>query len=46
MGRFSLRIPKTLHSELEFLAQDEGISLNQYIIYTLTSLPYTFKKVN
>lgn len=36
MGRFTLRIPKTLHSELEILAKAEGISLNQYIIYTLT----------
>ncbi len=36
MGRFTLRIPKTLHSELEGLAKGEGISLNQYIIYTLT----------
>ena len=36
MGRFTLRIPKTLHSELEVLAKGEGISLNQYIIYTLT----------
>ena len=36
MGRFTLRIPKTLHNELEVLAKGEGISLNQYIIYTLT----------
>ncbi|MEW5959812.1 MAG: toxin-antitoxin system HicB family antitoxin [Chloroflexota bacterium] len=36
MGRFTLRIPKTLHTELEVLAKGEGISLNQYIIYTLT----------
>lgn len=36
MGRFTLRIPKTLHQELEGLARDEGISLNQYIVYTLT----------
>lgn len=36
MGRFTLRIPKTLHSELEILAKDEGISLNQFIIYALT----------
>lgn len=36
MGRFSLRIPKSLHHELEMLAKDEGISLNQYIIYALT----------
>jgi len=36
MGRFTLRIPKTLHHELEALAKEEGISLNQYIIYVLT----------
>lgn len=36
MGRFTLRMPKTLHNELEVLAKDEGVSLNQYIIYTLT----------
>lgn len=36
MGRFTLRIPKTLHTELEVLAKGEGISLNQYIVYTLT----------
>lgn len=43
MGRFSLRIPKTLHNELELLAKDEGISLNQYIIYTLTQKVTTEK---
>ena len=43
MGRFSLRIPKTLHNELEVLARDEGISLNQYIIYTLTQKVTTEK---
>ncbi|MCB0193038.1 MAG: toxin-antitoxin system HicB family antitoxin [Anaerolineae bacterium] len=36
MGRFTLRMPKTLHNTLEILAKDEGISLNQYIVYTLT----------
>ena len=43
MGRFTLRIPKTLHQELELLAQYEGISLNQYIIYTLTQKVTTEK---
>lgn len=36
MGRFTLRLPKTLHNELEFRAQNEGVSLNQYIVYALT----------
>lgn len=36
MGRFTLHLPKTLQSELEVLAKNEGISLNQYIVYTLT----------
>ena len=36
MGRFTLRLPKTLHTELNGLAKSEGISLNQYIVYALT----------
>ena len=36
MGRFTLRLPKTLHDELELRAQHEGVSLNQYIVYALT----------
>jgi hypothetical protein len=36
MGRFTLRLPQTLHYELENLAQLEGVSLNQYIVYALT----------
>ena len=36
MGRFTLRLPKTLHSELDILAKGEGVSLNQYIVYALT----------
>lgn len=36
MGRFTLRLPETLHNELENLAQQEGVSLNQFIIYALT----------
>ncbi len=36
MGRFTLRLPETLHQELEFKARQEGVSLNQYIVYTLT----------
>ncbi len=36
MGRFTLRLPKTLHNELDVLAKGEGVSLNQYIVYALT----------
>ena len=44
MGRLTLRLPDTLHQQLEALAQHEGISLNQYIVYALThqaTLAYT-----
>ena len=34
-GKISLRVPKTLHKELTQGAKDEGISLNQYILYKL-----------
>jgi hypothetical protein len=36
MGQFTLHLPKTLYVELDGLAKREGISLNQYIVYTLT----------
>lgn len=36
MGRFTLRLPETLHQELETRAQQEGVSLNQYVVYALT----------
>ncbi len=35
MGRFSLRLPESLHRQLEMMAEVEGIALNQYIIYAL-----------
>ena len=36
MSRLTLRLPETLHQQLINLAQGEGISLNQYIVYALT----------
>lgn len=36
MSRLTLRLPKTLHQQLVNLAENEGISLNQYIVYALT----------
>jgi hypothetical protein len=36
MSRLTLRLPETLHRQLEALAEHEDISLNQYIVYALT----------
>ena len=36
MSRLTLRLPETLHQQLSHLAEDEGVSLNQYIVYALT----------
>lgn len=36
MSRLSLRLPETLHQQLIHLAESEGVSLNQYIVYVLT----------
>jgi HicB family len=44
MSRLTLRLPETLHQQLTRLADDEGVSLNQYIVYALTrqtTLAYT-----
>ena len=36
MSRFTLRLPNSLHRELKENAHQEGVSLNQYIVYALT----------
>jgi hypothetical protein len=36
MSRLTLRLPETLHHQLAAQAQEEGVSLNQYIVYALT----------
>lgn len=44
MSRLTLRLPETLHQQLIHLAESEGVSLNQYIVYALTrqvTLAYT-----
>lgn len=35
-GRFLMRVPKRLHSELAHAAKAQGVSLNQYVLYVLT----------
>ncbi len=34
-GKISIRVPKTLHRDLTRAAKQEGISLNQFILYKL-----------
>ncbi len=36
MGRFTVRLPDSLHTTLEQRAQLEGVSLNQFVVYSLT----------
>ena len=36
-GQFKLRMPKTLHKTLAEYSQKEGISMNQYCLYLLSS---------
>jgi HicB family len=36
MSRLTLRLPETLHQQLTQVAEQEGVSLNQYIVYALT----------
>ncbi len=36
MRRFTLRLPETLYQRLELLASSEGVSLNQYLLYSLS----------
>jgi antitoxin HicB len=35
-GKFLMRVPKRLHSELVHAARTQGVSLNQYVLYLLT----------
>ncbi|MBH8550966.1 toxin-antitoxin system HicB family antitoxin [Nostocaceae cyanobacterium CENA357] len=36
MSRLTVRLSETLHQQLANLAEIEGVSLNQYIVYALT----------
>ena len=48
MGRLTINLPDCLHRQLEELASNESVSLNQYIVYALTrqiTLAYTVQTV-
>lgn len=36
MSRMTVRLPESLHHKLAEQAEREGISLNQYVVYSLT----------
>jgi len=51
MSALSLRLPKTLHEQLRELAQEEGISVNQFVllavaekIATISTIEYLEKR--
>ena len=49
MSRLTVRLPETLHRQLETLAKQEHTSLNQYIVYALTrqiTQTYTVEEVS
>ena len=35
-GKFNVRIPKSLHQKLDKMAEQEGVSLNHYLVSTLS----------
>jgi antitoxin HicB len=35
-GKFNVRIPKSLHRKLDEMAEQEGVSLNHYLVSTLS----------
>jgi hypothetical protein len=48
MSRLTLRLPDTLNQQLIHLAESEGVSLNQFIVYALTrqsSTNYTIQPI-
>jgi antitoxin HicB len=35
-GKFNVRVPKNLHRKLDQLAERDGVSLNQFLVSTLS----------
>ncbi len=35
-GKFLMRVPKRLHADMAKSAKNQGVSLNQYVLYLLT----------
>ena len=45
MSRLTLRLPETLHRQLEIQARMENVSLNQYLVYALTKYATTYPSI-
>ena len=48
MSRLTLRLPESLHRQLESRAKQEKVSLNQYLVYALTrhvAMTYTITPI-
>ncbi len=39
-GKFTLRLPKTMHKDLAEKAEQESVSLNQYLLYLISKRHY------
>lgn len=42
----SLRVPKTLHEQVKELAEDEGISINQFVMLALAEKVATLQAID
>lgn len=45
-GKFLMRVPKTLHANLSRSAKQQGVSLNQYVLYMLADRSEKSAKVS
>lgn len=45
-GKFLMRVPKTLHANLSRSAKQQGVSLNQYVLYMLADRSAKVSKVS
>ena len=46
MSVLSLRLPKTLHEQVREIAQDEGVSINQFVLLALAEKIATLQTLN
>ena len=37
MSQFALRLPEELHSDVKRLAEEQGVSMNHFLVYALAS---------
>ena len=37
MSQYALRLPEALHSDVKRLAEEQGVSMNHFLVYVITS---------